>query len=411
MRSATQNQGDQRSADRSCHPERSGGSSHSLIAFRHLTSPPILVPLMLRALSTPFRAACVSALLLIATACGDADEARDATASVEAIDCSRCTLRVVPLLSIRDTDGDTLTDRTKVADFGGRFVLAPVDEELVGVAITDSAGTIQRIFGRAGDGPGELRPLKAITAAKPPSRLALMGGGRLSLFDSNFTVLRQVNDAAYMQAFRFVGIEGGFAVNTYAPGQRPVLLLDDTLGVRARYGVAGTDPDSNQYHLAPASSGGVWAARGAYRYEIVKLGADGAEQRRLLPERGWFPHWPGGQYNPYRDPRTHPIWPRIVGLWEVDSSWLAVLHIVPDSMATFSTSAPDVAEGSGGDDADLADYLDTLIELIDARTGALLVSLRLDVPYFGMTTAGRLWRVAEEDEVTIVEVLQLIVEP
>lgn len=297
----------------------------------------------------------------------------------------------------------------RIVEWGDRYLISGVGDEESQVALVDTGGTAERMIGSVGQGPGQFLGVKSLAADYAGGRVVVLGR-RLTVLDTTFTETATVREPDYLRAFRIVRLQGGFAINSYAGGRAPILVLDNHLTIRATIGVMARDLDSNQYVLASAAQGGLWAARAAYAYELHRYDSIGREMAVLTPQREWFTPWSIDPASPAQDIRQTPLHPRVTGLHELPGGRLVVLVITADQVYSASKSLPTVPEGAAPlSPEEYSRYVDSVIEVIDATTGDLIASRRLDDVYAGITPQGRIWRIDYQADTARVHIVQLTV--
>lgn len=343
-------------------------------------------------------------------ACGfprDADSARGRAPADLA--CTDCRIQLHQVATLSDVDGQIVRDGMRVVEWGDRYLIGGVGDEESQVALVDTAGTVERMIGAVGQGPGQFMGVKSLAADFAGGRVVVLGR-RLTVLDSTFAEIATVRETDYLRAFRIARLQDGFAVNSYAGGRAPILVLDNQLAIRATIGAVARDLDSNQYVLAAAVRGGLWAARAAYVYELHRYDSTGREMAVLTPQRGWFLPWSTGPASAAQDIRQTPLRPRVAGLHELPGDKLAVLVITADQAVSARKSRPTGPEETAPlSPEEYSRYVDSVIEVIDATTGELIASRRLDDVYAGITPQGRIWRVDYQADTARVHIIQLTV--
>ncbi|MGD9523435.1 MAG: hypothetical protein AB7N73_05455 [Gemmatimonadales bacterium] len=343
------------------------------------------------------RAASLAALVL--AGCGSGD----APASGAATICDSC-LVLDPVVVLEDETGERLSPSMRLAEWRGGFLASGVGEGSAQFAVFGPSGDFQRMLGEPGEGPGQFFPIKNF--AVDPGTLGLVVLDRkLTRVDSAFVTQARVVEGDYAQAFRIVRTREGYVVNSYG-GPSPLIFLDDSLQVMARIGSRAGQPDSNQFVLAAAADGGVWAARAAYAYEIRRHDGTGAQVGTLEPVREWFQRWSQDDNRAGADFRRVPLKPRITGLQELPDGRLAVLIVTAD--ANFAPLPDADGEGPAFSPEEFDKYTDTVVEVIDSATGALLASMRRDELYGGITPEGLIWRLEYVDDTARAHLYRLV---
>ncbi len=132
--------------------------------------------------------------------------------------------------------------------------------------------------------------------------------------------------------------------------------------------------------MAPASSGGVWVFHKT-QYQIEEWSVDGNLLRTIVRRIPWFTEnpKPGGSMKDAQGRRLPgKLWPTGKDVREDDSGRLWVAVSVPDlEWPEFVTISGSI-EGEYTEILDHQRAFDTVIEVIDIQTGALLTSTRFD---------------------------------
>ena len=110
------------------------------------------------------------------------------------------------------------------------------------------------------------------------------------------------------------------------------------------------------------------------RYEVHLMNVEGAVLRTVARDVDWFPEWTEWQ-PPYEDP---PL-PR---LFSVQEDHLGRLWVMLSVAATDFQPVPRLSEVAGVNEPMGNDHpsFDTVIDVLDARTGQLLATRRFSVP-------------------------------
>ncbi|MCB9505930.1 MAG: hypothetical protein H6692_07285 [Gemmatimonadales bacterium] len=261
------------------------------------------------------------------------------------------------------------------------------------------------MLGEPGEDRDNFFPIKISPSIRHP-RTGVVLDHKLTRVDKRLRdQARVVERRLRARAFRIVRTREGYVVNSFG-GPSPLIFLDDSLQVMARIGSRAGQPDSNQFVLAAAADGGVWAARAAYAYEIRRHDGTGAQVGTLEPVREWFQRWSQDDNRAGADFRRVPLKPRITGLQELPDGRLAVLIVTAD--ANFAPLPDADGEGPAFSPEEFDKYADTVVEVIDSATGALLASMRRDELYGGITPEGLIWRLEYVDDTARAHLYRLV---
>jgi hypothetical protein len=138
----------------------------------------------------------------------------------------------------------------------------------------------------------------------------------------------------------------------------------------------------------------LWAVHHAYNYRLVEWSLDGEKLRTIQPTSPW--------YVPYTEvsfasPETPPS-PYAVGVWQdpADPSVLWVIGEIPDESWWEGLEPMSIGQETGYVLDTYHEVVDGFIEAIDAETGDVLASARLDLPFLDIVEPG-LVAVGSED--------------
>jgi hypothetical protein len=126
--------------------------------------------------------------------------------------------------------------------------------------------------------------------------------------------------------------------------------------------------------LATSGEGGFWSAQVA-AYEIELWSGDGVLQRRFARNAPWFE---AHALEPPTGPAPAPR-PLVLGLWEDSAARLWVVSLVADRR--WRSALGEVRRSARGASASIERndlYVDTVIEVLDVKEGAVLARTRLD---------------------------------
>lgn len=319
--------------------------------------------------------------------------------------CAECVIELSDSLTIGGQHGwDVLSEYASVGmDRRGNLIIADFQAFPNQVVLFNPAsGKPPVIAGKPGDGPGEIRQIS--NAWMDDDGLHIFDGRlmRETVFDSTGAVQREY--AYRFGAVRKMGMRwplpgGKLLVNaTIASSEAagyPLHVLDAERNLERSFGAdtAMQLPgyiDLNVRSTLLAADGGIWQARGN-EYRIEKWTMDGRRQLTLTRRPSWFEPWSTVATTDYM---AAPPPPRIAGLFEdAGNGLLWVVILVPDEnyRPTKRISDPETPVVT----AELGRYFDTVLEVIDIRTGRLVKSHRFD-EFLGLT-AGLIRRQVNHD--------------
>lgn len=202
------------------------------------------------------------------------------------------------------TDSDLLIGHIRTASAATDGALLFLDDQLDQVLLVDAAGTFQRTYGRAGDGPGETRNAFdvcslsggriGIAEGKPSQVFTMAGTGMFIILDANGDPLDQFRPAQQATSGEFPHLRGvrvvndqllvGYHLIQVSPPRftaiNRIILCDDTGAVQATLGECIVD-DSLENTQGYESN--EFEPYGTGRYDLARDG-----RIALLPERDTY---------------------------------------------------------------------------------------------------------------------------
>ena len=275
-------------------------------------------------------------------------------------------------------------------DSRGRFLLLGSNQASEVPKVFGVDGRFLQALGRIGDGPGEFRSPAALLVGAGDSIFLLDASSRtMTVWTPNLRLARTTrldhrlkstpNPAVYLT-------EGRIAANVEVPKEDslgPALQIIDRGGivvhqfgdehrVRRRW----IDGWWNMKTLGWAR-GGFWSGTMVFEYRMERWDSSGARQQTILRQPEWFQ-----RYDTLlgRSPDTRPS-PVLIQVREDSQGLLWAIVLVPDSNWAEGLSASPV-RGEGGtaiyQTEDPERVMDSYIEVMDPRSGRLLLSRRFD---------------------------------
>lgn len=326
---------------------------------------------------------------------GDAASAQQVTRIPATPTCAKCDLRATRRLVLGSLDGDAaIFDQptTVVKDSKGTFY---VGEGPGGGSplVFDSRGRFVRRLARKGRGPGELLTgITVILAAGDSVHIIDFDTGRRSIFAPSGEFVRMVVQPAFARhglmlpnGILVVNAAGRDAASIGTPMQ-----LIDTAGriIRSFGGSYSVTPADDPWrparHIGPSRSGGFWAAHHV-EYEFALWSATGQLIRHYERANDFF------RPNERFRFTLKPTPPRISTIWEDAAGLVWITIQVPVSQKEWEAGLgkPVTRRGRTWYPSVLRGRLfHTLIEVMDPRTGRLLVSRRFPFYAIAATDAG-----------------------
>jgi hypothetical protein len=300
--------------------------------------------------------------------------------------CSDCRVQATKIVSLLGPEGNSIIDSRavveKVAD--GRYVVGPLSN-VHSFAVFDSNGTLQKMVGRAGRGPGEYVAISRVLAGSGDSiHVFDMGARRATLLSPELVYVRSRQLIGPAQNVRLLRGDTILTSGILATRDRTVLPLHvigpDGQVIRS-FGDASemNRPGQPLRHLrrvGAVTREGVWIAF-FDRYVLELWRTDGALVRSIERTAAWFPQWPDGRQQNARFERPRPS---VLGSWVDEAGVLWVASYVADSAWKPSAQKPaNPRVETAGPELDETDALyDTIVEAIDPDRG-LLAAVRLPV--------------------------------
>ena len=249
-----------------------------------------------------------------------------------------------------------------VASWGADgFGVAPlIDQGVVGFFSAD--GNIDHTIGRLGSGPAEFREIGRIIPWGSDS-LAVYDAvlQRVTLLDVGGTVARQFPFTLGRRLYQAVPLAADrWALNVPGVADRAVVIADSTwTALRALPRGSDADPFAQFRILAASSNGGFWEGA-LYQYRLTLSTSAGDTVQSLVVQRSWFPDAAPATAAPNEE-RPPPM---LIGLVE-ETPMLLRTHVA----VARSAWRPGPVPGAQLDAFSFGEYYDTVIELIDTRTG------------------------------------------
>ena len=304
----------------------------------------------------------------------------------DSVTCGGCSLRVTAVAEVGDRDGPGIVGEQMVfvarADDGDYYVSSSMQP---GRLLRFSPeGEFQDAFGRTGEGPGEyISPVllrgtaDSLTILDPHGfRLTTIRGGEVATWTLPFVAntWAVLSDGRHVyNAMSFEPDLIGYPLHVYDEADRRITHSFGYDGGR----VDRTPQSQNalRRRVAAAADGNVWAAH-EIRYRIDKWSPDGDRIARIERDAPWFrpwEEWPGLDYEVRPEPAT-------VGVRDWGDGILMVVVRVPD--ADWRPLQPTLVPLPGHETiapAQNNEVYDTVIEVLDTRSGTVLARTQVDV--------------------------------
>ncbi|MDX1745915.1 MAG: hypothetical protein R3324_08260 [Halobacteriales archaeon] len=290
--------------------------------------------------------------------------------------CPDCSIELQPLVTLGDSGEGYVSGTTNVVKTDDGFLVVLI-EEPYRIAEFDASGAFVRRVGGRGEGPDEFKNIRTLVVGPNDSVFVFDGGnGRISVLTPELETVRTARIPGYSWHNHPLVLPGGrFLVNTFVPhrerlgyafhvltreGDVIASFHDDTRS-EARSHVTGV---VSERWMAEASDGGFWAAS-LNDYRIERFDGEHRLVARFSRDAPWFTVVapPGGPSSALLDIREIASGELVVIGRTADPEWR-------DAVEPFRGSAYTVKSYSR--------YYDSVLEVIDPRTGRLVHSQRFD---------------------------------
>ena len=269
-------------------------------------------------------------------------------------------------------------------------------------------------LGRAGSGPGEFR-MAAVVEIIPGDTVIIFdrGNARLTVLGPSYRFARSAPAPFGTQAMRWWPGPSALVVNALVRDRervgRPFHLFDRVGNELRSLGEGGNvlfgDVGASLMRAMTVDrSGNLVAVTALGRYEVEVWSADGRLVRRFRREPKDFKYPPAPTSNPTRSSDLPPPDPWISAAWVDSTGLLWTAAVVPDKTWRAGVKLDKVGHGTEvGWQIDVVDptrYADTIIEVLDLKSGRLVARTRLDQPCRSFSPAGALACEAANDDGT-----------
>ena len=310
--------------------------------------------------------------------------------------CATCSLVVSAVVELGDREGPGIVAQLNAPYALARVVRSDDGDYYVPAHLGDgrllrfsSEGVFRDAIGRRGEGPGEYDlPVLVVGSADDltildplTARLTTIRGGEVATWrlPLRLDALDVFPDGRHVyNALSFESESNWHPIHVYDPASRRITSSLGDEGARA----ARMDPGIPELRrrVAAAADGNIWAAR-SNRYRIDKWSPDGDHILRIERDAPWFrpwEEWPGVDYE-VRPPAA------VVGVRDWGGGLLMVVVRLADANWRPILPTLEVLPGHETIPASRNEELyDTVIEVLDTRSGTVLARTRVDERVVGL---------------------------
>lgn len=332
---------------------------------------------------------------LLAVNCQDPATQSTAAASYQASQarCPTCTIELehVTTLGTADGPGGIVSPPSRIArDSRGRYYVIPQVQEEMPI-VYDAEGAFVAHIGQSGEGPGEFElPDQVFVLPGDSVQIYDFSLGRVSVFDPDYVYARSY-DMRFSHANMIQTTDGTLAINQQVPTPERIGYAVHKLGPDGEIEVSFDEysPEMREpvwMRKIAAGPSGIWSVP-YYHEHIIRLydATTGELLRELGRDSDWYPTTDRWQV---ADPDTPPA-PLVVGLWEDRGEpliWTVGWTADPDWRDHLGNPV-NTGEGTLYP-FDRNEGYDAVIEAVDAETGDLVASARVDDPVWAIIEPG-----------------------
>ena len=319
----------------------------------------------------------------------------------DAITCDSCSIDVSVVVELGDVSGPGIvTDYALVGrsdDDGDYYVPFPPEGRLLRFS---PDGTFRTAIGRTGEGPGEYRYPVLLRASGDTLRILDARAARITTISGDEITTSMLPfvpaDWALLTDGRYV-----YSALSYESDRigHPLHLVDEASArITRSFGGEGVRVDRSyqsrlalERRIAPAADGNVWAAR-VNRYRIDKWSPEGVHILRIERDAPWFSPW---ARSPGLPREVEPL-PSIVGVRDLGDDLVMVIVSVADENWRPMPPARVVGGNHTVTSSAQREHLyDTLIEVVDTRSGTVLARTQVDANAIGLIGSDGFYSYAE----------------
>ena len=297
------------------------------------------------------------------------------------ISCAQCAIELTRVARIGSPDDSIyffIASTSIAQDSRGRLLLGPREpHQNATVTVYDTLGRYLGAFARPGQGPGEAS-LPRFFRLTDRDSLYLFDGAKVSVFSPAHRFVRFIDAPATDRRPSSVAILPGgdivmsTMVSTSSSAGYPLHVVSRDGGILRSFGVDNpiVRPD-REYDawrsVAVAGDSLIWAAR-ANRYLIELWDRSGTLRRSIVRDARWFPPW-----TTQNEVTPNPM---VTSIRQDTRGYLWSVVATPDEKWSAESARRMIDSLRGRPDAPNG-FFDTVIEVIDPRTGTLVATRRL----------------------------------
>lgn len=310
------------------------------------------------------------------------------------LECDTCRIQVYPRVTlggIEDEAAIQISSAPRVFH-QGQYLVAPAGD-LAHIARYDSLGHSLPPIGRSGDGPGEYRLIKDLEALPDDSIVVL--SQRLTLLTPTLEFGRTIPLSRGVRAFRILALtDGSLVLNNHSVPGQPFVIMDRASNLSRTAGKeVSSDPEQLEHHMTNDNATGFWTARVSGKYLLEHWDNGGLRLHAIEPTSAWFSQAAPEAERPSDPLRVMPQ-PRITGIWVDSLDHLWVLGIVADEQwepQNQEVMDPHVEGFVMPDPEDFPNLFDSIIEVINLRSGEIVSTRRYEGVLGGFCCNGSVW--------------------
>ncbi len=349
-----------------------------------------------------------AAVALVGIGCGTNVDERDARSAFDPdrrfiVDapCEGCTL-ALDEIAVLGGPNDPVAVRDDAASRDCMVARGPKGDFLVTgligggqVAHFRADGSFSHVFGRRGQGPGELGSDIRISVGPGDSIIVIDDSqARAGIYDWSGGFSRSFPiPSAFRPWTRQHDGSLVFAQDPATPSDPVFTVLSrngESLGTVARPGDRDDTMDLDSWTVSSSTDGGVWAAS-TWEYQIFHIDADGRTDVVLQRDASWFPS--GGRFQEGM-PTTVRTPPLIRFVREIRPGLLMVVAVVPDRNWEPNISLRPSYEWGRR-------VFDTRIEIVDVQTDGVIASTISDEWLGAVCDSDLMYTVFEGQDLTL----------